>query len=231
MKLLSSQTQLFGRLMPHRKIWMGVAAGLGLCLCIGAIFIGVFYGLGSDLYSHTEDLWEGIFSIVATVIITVMGAAMLRISKLQDKWRVKLAKALANENLHKRWYKRWAEKYAMFLLPFITVLREGLEAVVFIGGVSLGYSATAFPLAVACGLGGGILIGYLIYRWVPSSFGVLYCTHRLPEVATLLHCRCSLRYPHASSTSLLLVSCRRVFGPSRSTLYVEYSCPPCSLPC
>jgi high-affinity iron transporter len=62
--------------------------------------------------------------------------------------------------------KHWCEKYAMFLLPFITVLREGLEAVVFIGGVSLSIPATAFPLAVVTGLGCGILIGYLIYRLV-----------------------------------------------------------------
>lgn len=52
----------------------------------------------------------------------------------------------------------------MFMLPFITVLREGLEAVVFIGGVSLGLPATSFPLAVVCGLAAGCLVGYLIYR-------------------------------------------------------------------
>ena len=27
-------------------------------------------------------------------------------------------------------FKRWAEKYVMFVLPFVTVLREGLEAIV-----------------------------------------------------------------------------------------------------
>lgn len=64
--------------------------------------------------------------------------------------------------------KKWAEKYAMFLLPFITVLREGLEAVVFIGGVSLSFPASAFPLAVFCGLLAGVAIGYIIYRSVLS---------------------------------------------------------------
>lgn len=109
-----------------------------------------------------------------------MGAALLRISKLQDKWRLKLATAMeakdrdVGEALVKNGFlkrrviqgriKHFCEKYAMFLLPFITVLREGLEAVVFIGGVSLSIPATAFPLAVVCGLGCGILIGYLIYR-------------------------------------------------------------------
>lgn len=97
-----------------------------------------------------------------------MGAALLRVSKLQDKWRVKLAQALEKKDREIKGsagsrLKQWSEKYAMFLLPFITVLREGLEAVVFIGGVGLGLPATSIPLAVVCGLGVGCFIGYLIY--------------------------------------------------------------------
>lgn len=52
----------------------------------------------------------------------------------------------------------------MFVLPFITVLREGLEAVIFIGGVSLSSPASAFPLPVITGLLAGALVGYIIYR-------------------------------------------------------------------
>ena len=130
--------------------------------------IGAFYGFGKDHFAGTEDLWEGVFGLIAAIIITLMGAALLRVSKLQDKWRVKLAQALESKDKVQgsagTRFKRWAEKYAMFMLPFITVLREGLEAVVFIGGVSLGLPATSFPLAVICGLGVGCLIGYLIYR-------------------------------------------------------------------
>ncbi len=134
--------------------------------------IGAFYGLGKNIWSGTENIWEGVFGIIATIIITIMGAALLRVSKLQDKWRVKLARALESKDSGKSSkggrLKEWAEKYAMFLLPFITVLREGLEAVVFIGGVALGLPATAIPLPVVTGLAGGCLIGFLIYKWVFS---------------------------------------------------------------
>ena len=34
----------------------------------------------------------------------------------------------------------------------------------FIAGVGLGLPATSFPLAVLCGLGAGVLVGYLIYK-------------------------------------------------------------------
>ena len=131
--------------------------------------IGAFYGLGKDVFKATEDIWEGTFGLLASIIITLMGAALLRVSKLQDKWRVKLAKALEAKGSTKKGtagsrFKRWCEKYAMFILPFVTVLREGLEAVVFISGISLGLPATSFPLPVVTGLGLGSLIGYFIYR-------------------------------------------------------------------
>ncbi len=98
-----------------------------------------------------------------------MGAALLRVSKLQDKWRVKLARSIESEDGAKRKtaegrFKLWCEKYAMFTLPFITVLREGLEAVVFVGGISLALPASSFPLALIAGIACGCLIGYLIYR-------------------------------------------------------------------
>jgi len=55
-------------------------------------------------------------------------------------------------------------KYALFILPAITVMREGLEAVVFLGGVSLGEAGSSIPIAAICGLLAGLLVGYLLYK-------------------------------------------------------------------
>lgn len=130
--------------------------------------IGVFYKLGQNAWAKTEYYWEGSFAIVATVIISILGAALLRVSKMQEKWRVKLAKSLEERPVtaegKKAAFKRWAEKYAMFILPFITVLREGLEAVVFIAGVSFSAPATSVPLPVVVGIIAGSVVGYLIYK-------------------------------------------------------------------
>ena len=91
-----------------------------------------------------------------------MGLAMLRISTLQQKWKVKISQVIEQGEVKGLAGK--SRKYAMFILPFITVLREGLEAVVFVGGVSLSEPASSFPLAVAVGLLCGGAIGYFIYR-------------------------------------------------------------------
>ena len=62
-----------------------------------------------------------------------------------------------------------AGKWALLILPLITVLREGIEAVVFVGGVSLGQPATSIPLAAVVGIACGIVIGYLIYAFASRT--------------------------------------------------------------
>lgn len=94
-----------------------------------------------------------------------MGIAFLKMDRSRVKWRIKLSEAFddriggalrqpgadAETGEKSRWWKRGGRepkrarggKWALFLLPFITVLREGLEAVVFVGGVSNGPSDAA----------------------------------------------------------------------------------------
>ncbi|CAR25330.1 high-affinity iron permease FTR1 [Lachancea thermotolerans CBS 6340] len=159
----------------RKQVWIGVASGLFICLAIGGGFIGAYYSLQNDIFGSAEDLWEGIFCMIATIMISVMGIAMLRINKMQAKWRVKIARALLDVPERKR--DRFkigflSRKYAMFLLPFITVLREGLEAVVFVAGAGIttqGSSASAYPLPVVVGLIAGTLVGFLLYYGTSTS--------------------------------------------------------------
>ncbi|KAF7556995.1 hypothetical protein G7Z17_g995 [Cylindrodendrum hubeiense] len=150
----------------RRQIWLGTGIGFFICMIISAALIGVFYTVGSNSWDKNEYYYEGAFSLFAAVIITVMGAALLRIGKMQDKWRVKLAKALQSPiKLGSRgWLKEFTERNAMFLLPFITVLREGVEAVIFVSGVTFTSSAKAIPLPTIVGLIAGGLVGYLLYK-------------------------------------------------------------------
>jgi high-affinity iron transporter len=152
------------------QIWAGTLAGFIIALAIGGAFIAVvsrpmtlstsssliisqFYTKVKDLWADTEQIWEGVFSLIACIIIYMMGIAFLKMDRSRIKWRLKLSaafekshsKAMAAENAAEarekrpRWWKKEegsGGKWALFLLPFITVIREGLEAVVFVGGVS-----------------------------------------------------------------------------------------------
>ena len=98
---------------------------------------------------------------------------------MKEKWAVKLARAVESKievglkRTKKGAFKRWAEKYAMFMLPFVTVMREGLEAIVFISGVTFSSPASAVPIPVIAGLCAGTLVGYILYRYVEMSLGLL----------------------------------------------------------
>ncbi|WRT64504.1 uncharacterized protein IL334_001436 [Kwoniella shivajii] len=158
------------------QIWAGTITGFLLALAIGAAFIAVFYTKLDDLWAKTEQIWEGIFSIIAAIIIYIMGIAFLKMDRSRIKWRFKLAAAFdasqakmtsaEAQTKEGRFEKREARsgKWALFLLPFITVLREGLEAVVFVGGVSLNIQAVSIPIPVIVGIIAGLIVGYAIYR-------------------------------------------------------------------
>lgn len=138
-----------------------------LCLIIGGAVIGTFYRLGKDVWESAEKIYEGILYLIAGLIITVVGVALLRIGKMQGKWRLKLAKALDASAISTEGmgtFKRLTVKYSLFILSFITVSREGIEGVVFVSGVSFSAPATAIPLPVVIGLIVGTFIGYLLYK-------------------------------------------------------------------
>ncbi|KZT60032.1 iron permease FTR1 [Calocera cornea HHB12733] len=143
------------------KIWLGTMIGFGVAMCVGAAFIAVFYTKLQDLWAKTEDVWEGSFALLAAGLIFVMGIAFLKLEGSSAKWRVHLSHAFSKDDKDK---SGRGSKYALMVLPLITVLREGIEAIVFVGGVSLSASAKSIPLAVAVGLGCGALVAYFIYR-------------------------------------------------------------------
>ncbi|EDO18437.1 hypothetical protein Kpol_1032p30 [Vanderwaltozyma polyspora DSM 70294] len=163
----------------HKKlviqVWTGAATGFIICLGIGGGFIGAYYKYQKDIFGSAEDLWEGVFCMIATIMISMMGIPMLRMNKMQEKWRVKIARSLVEVPKRKRDYFKLsfiAKRYSMFLLPFITVLREGLEAVVFVAGAGIttqGSQASAYPLPVFVGLIAGGLVGFLLYYGASRS--------------------------------------------------------------
>ncbi|KAJ3214276.1 high-affinity iron permease [Dinochytrium kinnereticum] len=52
----------------------------------------------------------------------------------------------------------------MFLIPFVTVLREGLEGVVFLAGIAVSESPSSIPISGLAGLLLGLLLGLVIYQ-------------------------------------------------------------------
>ncbi|CAH6719395.1 iron transporter Fth1p [[Candida] jaroonii] len=162
------------------QVWVGGLLGLVCCLIIGSVILSIFYFIGSDLWSVTEHYWEGTFSIIASIIISIMGVTILRVNKMQKKWKLKLTSIIKNSNYlnraidsqsrsHSSFRERlniWSEKYSMFFLPFITTLREGMEAIVFIGGIGINENTTTKSIVISLVLAViiGSVVGILLYK-------------------------------------------------------------------
>ena len=149
------------------QVWIGSALGFLFCLVIGAAIIGTFYRVGHNVWQSAEPYYEGTFYLIACIIISVTGAALLRLGKMQEKWRLKVARAMAAPNEaegRSRFFGLATGKYALFIIAFITVFREGIEGIVFVAGVSFSAPATSVPLPVVVGLIAGSLVGWALYR-------------------------------------------------------------------
>lgn len=143
------------------QVWAGALLGFGVCIGIGAVFVLAFYLIGENYWLYAERLWEGIFSLLSSVIITVMGIGLLRINRVMKvKWFAKLGDAFDQQpagSTHRK-------KYFLALLPFVTTLREGLEAVVFVGGIGLSLPASSLPASILAGIVVGSTVGYTLYK-------------------------------------------------------------------
>ncbi|KAI0094303.1 Ftr1 protein [Irpex rosettiformis] len=148
------------------QIFAGALVGLSIALAIGAAFIAVWFTKASNLWSKSEELWEGIFELIACIMIFVMGVTMLKMDRAKAKWRVKLQRAFEGQHADSGGK---SGKWVLFFLPMITVLREGMEAVVFVGGVALGQQATAIPIAAIVGVICGLVCGFLIYTFASRT--------------------------------------------------------------
>jgi len=135
--------------------------GLAIAVAIGAAFIAIWFTQAKNLWSHSEQLWEGVFELIASVMIFAMGVTMLKMENSRTKWRIKLQDAFNGQHQDRN---AKTGKWVLFILPMITVLREGLEAVVFVGGVSLAEPATSIPIATIVGIICGLTCGFVIYQ-------------------------------------------------------------------
>ncbi|KAF9204405.1 high-affinity iron permease [Haplosporangium sp. Z 27] len=160
-QVIVDDAALYRRLRWH--VWIGVIIGLVISLIIGGAFIAVWNSVAKNVFQNSEELWEGSFALLACLMITVMALAMLKSQDMQEKWRGKLAHSMDNLDSDQSIGKR-SRKYALLILPLITVLREGLEAMVFVGGVTFQEEAKAVPLAAITGILAGALVGFIIYR-------------------------------------------------------------------
>jgi len=134
-----------------KPVYYGV--GLGVLASIGVA--GIFLLLSVEFEGRFEQLFEGVTMLVAAVILTTMIIWMRNNSKTySDNLREKVETALTKR-----------QSYGLASLAFVSIWREGIETVLFLGSAS--FTATGFQLLVGGGLGLclAVLIGVAIMKY------------------------------------------------------------------
>ncbi|KAJ3308427.1 hypothetical protein HDV04_001231 [Boothiomyces sp. JEL0838] len=147
---------------------IGVVSGLVLTFGLGGIVIYVWYKYGENVWEKNELLWEGSLGVVSSVFITITAFAILKTKYLKEKLNKKLQTRIDNAQTQNATQDAESEMkstvFMFFWISFLSVVREGLEAVVFMGGVAVSEPPSSIPVAAICGLVVGLLTGYIIHR-------------------------------------------------------------------
>jgi len=86
-------------------------------------------------------------------------------AKAKDKWERKLKRAMdKHSDGEGSAIGNWSKKNAIALFAFTILVREGLESVVFLGGVGFDGDGVSLPIPAISGILAGVLVGYLLYR-------------------------------------------------------------------
>lgn len=69
---------------------------MGLALIIGVVFICLFYVAQQTVFQGDgKNIFEGVLLLVASIMITFLSFAMLKIKGYEEKWQAKLETSAA----------------------------------------------------------------------------------------------------------------------------------------
>ena len=149
--LIASYLKRTGRGRWLGAMWIGVFLAAGLCLGLG-IFINETTG---EFPQKQQELFEGIVAVIAVIILTWMVFWMRKVSR---NVRQQLEEAVEGA-LQKSGGQGWA----LVLMGFCAVAREGLEAVFFLLAAFQQDLGSWPPLGAILGLATAVVLGFMIY--------------------------------------------------------------------
>ncbi|MCU5773311.1 FTR1 family protein [Erwiniaceae bacterium BAC15a-03b] len=149
--LIASYLKRTQRAKWFGAMWIGVFIAVALCLAVG-VFINETTG---EFPQKEQELFEGIVALIAVAILTWMVFWMRKVSR---NVKAQLEDAVDNA-LQKGNNNGWA----LVLMVFLAVAREGLESVFFLLAAFQQDVGMAPPIGAMLGLALAVILGMLLY--------------------------------------------------------------------
>ena len=131
------------------RVLLGAAAGIAASLAVGYLLLA----LADDLRQHSKVWVEFLAAYVAVAVLTYMVVWMYRhTQELMGGMHERVKAALTSGAVG-----------ALFLMPFIAVVREGFETVLFRAADPAAPAGLALAGSVAAGLLAAVVLGWLLF--------------------------------------------------------------------
>ncbi len=131
-------------------IWLGVAAGVATSIAAAALIARI----GTSFTGRAEAIYEGIMMLVAAILVLSMVLWLSRKGKmLQKNIEKKMEVHLASGAL-----------LSLFLLVYTSVLREGIETVIFLQAALYQSQSITQNIGAIAGIVLAIGIAWLLFR-------------------------------------------------------------------
>jgi high-affinity iron transporter len=142
--------QRTGRREAFWPVWIGTLLALAISVAAGA----TLFAIGAELEGRAEAVFEGGAMLVAAGLLTWMIFWMRRQARtIKKELELQVEHALAR-----------GSAFALALVAFVGVLREGVETALFLFGTVEGSNTLLASSAAAIGLAAAVFLGYLFYR-------------------------------------------------------------------
>jgi len=139
-----------GRRDGFWPVWVGAGAALAISVAVGA----VLFAVGAELEGSSEAAFEGATMLIAAGLLTWMIFWMRRQARtIRRELEAQVEHALAS-----------GSAFALALVAFVGVLREGVETALFLFGTVEGSNKLVATTSAAVGLAAAVTLGYLFYR-------------------------------------------------------------------
>ena len=134
----------------NRIVYLAIGAAVAASIAGAALFNSIAGGFTG----RAEQIFEGATMLIGAALLTTMILWMMGQRRVAAELREKVATTVAE-----------AHRLGLFALVFVSVLREGIETVIFLGAAS--FTSTDYSLVGA--LGGLLLAGLLGYAIFAGS--------------------------------------------------------------
>ncbi len=131
----------------HKVVYLGVMSGV-VASILGAL---LFVRLAGGFTGRGEQVFEGVTMFLGAVLLTTMIIWMMKQKQVAAELEHRIAREVAK-----------ARKFSLFLLVFVSILREGIETVIFLGAASF-VSTDNNLIGALAGMIAAIVLGYAVY--------------------------------------------------------------------